>query len=107
MNVEKEAGGRKKKHGTPGLLIKGTTPPPMFHNKAINFFVILLDLCIVLKHVKQSGYQPRCVIANPARGQLNRGYRFSLSPFAPKKLFSRDGFGRPVPRQYAHSPHPA
>ena len=30
---------------------------------------------------------------------------FSLSPFAPKNLVSRDGFGRPVPRQPAHSPH--
>ena len=29
----------------------------------------------------------------------------SLSPFAPENLVSRDGFGRPVPRQPAHSPH--
>ena len=29
----------------------------------------------------------------------------SLSPFAPEKLVSRDGFGRPVPRQPPHSPH--
>ena len=28
---------------------------------------------------------------------------FSLSPFAPENLSSRDGFGRPVPRQAAHS----
>ena len=27
----------------------------------------------------------------------------SLSPFAPENLVSRDGFGRPVPRQRAHS----
>ena len=27
---------------------------------------------------------------------------FSLSPFAPENLVSRDGFGRPVPRQPAH-----
>ena len=27
--------------------------------------------------------------------------RFSLSPFAPKNLVSRDGFGRPSPRQPA------
>ena len=26
----------------------------------------------------------------------------SLSPFAPENLFSRDGFGCPVPRQPAH-----
>ena len=29
----------------------------------------------------------------------------SLSPFAPENLASRDGFGRPVPRQPAHSPY--
>ena len=27
---------------------------------------------------------------------------FSLSPFAPENLVSRDGFGSPVPRQPAH-----
>ena len=27
---------------------------------------------------------------------------YSLSPFAPDKLVSRDGFGSPVPRQSAH-----
>ena len=32
---------------------------------------------------------------------------FSLSPFAPENLVSQDGFGRPVPRQPAHSPHSA
>ena len=30
---------------------------------------------------------------------------FSLSPFAPENLVSRDGFGRPVPRRPAYSPH--
>ena len=30
---------------------------------------------------------------------------FSLSPFVPDNLVSRDGFGHPVPRQPAHSPH--
>ena len=41
--------------------------------------------------------------ANPARGQLK--ISISLFPFAPENLVSRDGFGRPVPRQPAHSPH--
>ena len=48
--------------------------------------------------------QPRKV-ANPARGQLNREnvhYGISLSRFALMNLVSRDGFGRPVPRQHAH-----
>ena len=35
-------------------------------------------------------------VVNPARGQPN--------PFAPENLVSRDGFGRPVPRQPDHSP---
>ena len=29
----------------------------------------------------------------------------SPSPFAPENLAPRDGFGRPIPRQPAHSPH--
>ena len=41
-------------------------------------------------------------VANLARGQLNRKISFSLSPFAPAYLVSRDGFGRLVPRQPAH-----
>ena len=36
------------------------------------------------------------MVANPARGQLNRKMIFSLSPFAREKLVSRDGFGRPA-----------
>ena len=41
-------------------------------------------------------------VANPARGQLNRKNDFFLSPFAPENLVTRDGFGRPVPREPAH-----
>ena len=41
-------------------------------------------------------------VANSARGQLNRENDFSLSPFAPDNLGSRDGFGSLVPRQPAH-----
>ena len=41
-------------------------------------------------------------VANSARGQLNRDFFFSLSPFAPENLASPDGFGSPVPRQPAH-----
>ena len=44
-------------------------------------------------------------VANPARDQLNRENEYSLSTFAPENLVSRDGFGRPVPHQPAHSPH--
>ena len=34
-----------------------------------------------------------------------RKMNISLSPFAPENLVSLDGFGRPVPRQPAHSPY--
>ena len=40
-------------------------------------------------------------VANPVRGQLEMN--ISLSPLAPESLVSRDGFGRLVPRQPAHS----
>ena len=36
--------------------------------------------------------------AIPAHGRITRETLFSLSPFAPEKLVSRDGFGRPVLR---------
>ena len=50
----------------------------------------------------------------PAKGGLNRPASrpckalenmFSLFPFAPENLVSRDGFGCPFPRQPAHPPH--
>ena len=58
------------------------------------------------KHFQQSMDQPGMAV-NPARGQLNREYIYvySLSPFAPENFFSRDRFGRPVPRQPAHCAH--
>ena len=37
-------------------------------------------------------------VANPVRGQLNRGNEY----FTHKNLVLRDGFGSPVPRQPAH-----
>ena len=43
-------------------------------------------------------------VAVPARGQLNTESGYSLSPFTSENLVSsRDGFGRPVPSQPAHS----
>ena len=46
--------------------------------------------------------QPGKVVANPARGQLNRENNIPLSPCVPEKLVSRDEFSRHVPRQPAH-----
>ena len=43
-------------------------------------------------------------VANPACGQLtNMEMDISLSTFAPEKLVSGDGFGRPIPRQPPYS----
>ena len=41
-------------------------------------------------------------VASPARGQLNRKNKYSLSAFVPENLVARDGFGSPVPRQPAN-----
>ena len=56
---------------------------------------------MVMKYVKSKDQPGK--VASPARGQLNRGKMyFSLFPFAPENLVSRDGFGSPVSRQPAH-----
>ena len=44
------------------------------------------------------------MVANPARDQLNGKSNIYYVPVG--NLGSRDGCGRPVPRQPAHSPHP-
>ena len=45
------------------------------------------------------------MVANPARGELNKENICSLSLFAPENLVSRDSFGCPVPGQPAQFPH--
>ena len=50
-------------------------------------------------------YDQPDMVANSARGQLNRKTDFSLSPFARDNLVWRDRFGRPVPRRPGHSPY--
>ena len=45
------------------------------------------------------------MVADPARDPLIREIDISPSPFVPENLVLQDGFGRPVPRQRAHSPH--
>ena len=57
-------------------------------------------VCMVTTYSKSMD-QPGQV-ANPARGQLNREMKISLSAFAHENFVSRDGFGNPVPRQPAH-----
>ena len=42
------------------------------------------------------------IVANPARGQLNRENNIPLSPCVLENLVSRDGFSRPIPRQPDH-----
>ena len=64
----------------------------------VQYIVITYSrVCGLTKYSKQ--------VTNPACGQLNRENVFSLSPFVPENLVSRDRSGRPVPRQPAHSPH--
>ena len=53
------------------------------------------------QHFQQSMDQPG-MVTNPDCGQPK--IIFSLSPFAPENVVSRDGFSRPAPRQRARSP---
>ena len=60
----------------------------------------ILYVCMVITHGK--GKDQPGKVANPTCGQLNREHDFSLVPFAPENLVSRNGFGGPVPCQPAH-----
>ena len=61
------------------------------------------ELLHVWSHTSSKSMDQPDKVANPARGQLNRGTMIiSLSSLAPENLTSRDGFGSPVPRQPAH-----
>ena len=87
--------------------------------------VLAVCVCVCGHHVQRSGYQPdTCVVANPARMvrtfsrlwinlvwllnllvvKMNRE-SFFLYRFAPENSISREGFGCPVLRQPANSPH--
>ena len=69
-----------------------------------SLFSLSLPLCTTMQihHFKPSTvWINRVKVANPARGQLNRN-EYSLSPFTPDDLVSRDRFDRPAPRQPAH-----
>ena len=57
------------------------------------------------QHLQQS-MDHSGMVANTARGMIKQGeLNISLSPFATENLISRDRFGRPIPRQPAHSPY--
>ena len=57
-------------------------------------------VCKVITYSKHKDQLGKVTI--PARGQLTKESNNSLSPFVPKNLVSRDGFGSPVLRQPAH-----
>ena len=59
---------------------------------------------VVSRHFQQIGNQP-AMVAYPACDQLKRENDFFLSPFVPKKLVSRERYGRPVQLQPAHFLH--
>ena len=63
---------------------------------------LYFNVCMLYCHTYSKSKDQPGKVANPARGQLNRGNSYSLSPFAPENLESRDGFGSPVPHQLAH-----
>ena len=63
-----------------------------------------VTVCMYRQHPQESIDGPGMAVI-PAHGRITREMLFSLSPFAPEKLVSRDEFGRPVLRQPAHSLH--
>ena len=64
-----------------------------------------MHVCMYIRSsLKVDWHQPG-MVANPARGQLNRENDYFPIPVRPENVVSRDGFGRPVPRQPAYSPH--
>ena len=68
------------------------------------YTVLYSKLCMYVWVITYSkGKDQPGKVPNPARGIAKQGkIFFSLSPFAPENLVSRDGFGSPVPRQPAH-----
>ena len=58
-------------------------------------------VCMVITYIiAEYGMGQPGKVANPARGQLNKEkMSFSLSPFVPENMVSREGFGRPARRQ--------
>ena len=64
---------------------------------------VCMYVCMVITYSKSMD-QPG-MVANPARGQLNREMNIPLSPYAPENFGSRDEFSRPIPRQPGHSPY--
>ena len=65
----------------------------------VSYTYIYMYVCMIITYSKSKDQPGK--VANPARGQPNCENVFSLSPFAPENLVSRDGFGIPVPRQPA------
>ena len=62
---------------------------------------------LVHDHHLQQSVDQKGKVANPARSQLRTEKNIvSFSLFAPENLVSLATFGRPVPRQPTHSPHP-
>ena len=69
-----------------------------------------LEICPTNRHSNGEHFQESMdqldMVANPARGQLNRENDNVPVPFVPQNLVSRDNFGRPVQLQSPHSSHP-
>ena len=67
----------------------------------IYIHIIDIYVCMVstFSTVEITGYACQSCLWSPKQGNMS----FSLSPFAPENLVSRDGFGPPVSLQPAHS----
>ena len=63
-----------------------------------------VTVCMYGQHTQEIMDGPGMVII-PGHRRITKKMMFSLAPFAPEKLVSRGGFGRPVLRQSAHSTH--
>ena len=70
----------------------------VYRNRGVYLFVCMV---ITSSRVCINRVRLPILLVVSRTGDMN----ISLSALAPKNLVSRDGFGHPVPRQPAHSPH--
>ena len=70
-------------------------------------YVYIIRCLDITNSIKQTWHQPRYMVANPSRGQLERELVFFIFPFrvSENMVSQEDRFDGPIPRQPAHSPH--
>ena len=110
---------QRKQHNDPA---SQGPKPPLYNNSntavgvhAVQYSIYIFEVCwynmyglyvcVYGQNFQQSMNQPG-IVANPTRGQLKRETETFRCPRSPLRIWSRemrDEFGRPVPRQHAHS----